>query len=58
MPIRTRIMVINQRELLIHLPIPYTGEPGEESNFVGIVQEPLRVHIYHSCFHVLWDSLT
>ena len=42
--------------MIVHLPVPFTGDPNEESNFAAIITQPERVHQFRSFFDSFWDN--
>jgi hypothetical protein len=56
-PTRARYMVINGRYVIVHLPTPFTGRPGEQSNCAHWSDQAAIVTIYWNKFKALWESL-
>jgi hypothetical protein len=57
-PTRVRYMVINSRHVIVHLPVPFTGRAGEQSNCVHWSDQPAIVAIFWDKFRSLWDCLS
>ena len=47
---RVRFMVLNRRIVIVHLPMPFRGEPGERANTLHVITSPAQVAIWRSKF--------
>lgn len=55
-PVRIRMMIINMRHAIVHLPIPFGGGAEEESNCLMLVESPECVHALREEFDALWEN--
>ena len=55
-PIRTRLLIINAKHAIVHLPIPFTGDNDEQSNCAMLVSSPLFVQSLREEFDALWEN--
>ncbi len=56
-PTRVRYMVINNKYVMVHLPIPFTGQFGEQSNSVHWIESPAMVAMWAAKFNAIWDLI-
>jgi hypothetical protein len=52
--VRTRVLTVNHRIGVVHLPIPFTGEDDEESNCAHVTRVCERVHDLTNQFEAFW----
>jgi hypothetical protein len=56
-PTRVRYLVINRHTAIVHLPIPYTGQPGEQSNCAHVIEADAQVSLWNEKFLAWWSLL-
>jgi len=55
-PVRTRLLIINAKYAIIHLPIPFRGGTTEQSNCAFLVSSEERVQKLRDAFNLLWEK--
>jgi hypothetical protein len=53
---RTRLMILNGKVAIVHLPIPFRKTKGEQSNFAAIIRGIDGVHEIQSWFDTVWEN--
>jgi hypothetical protein len=54
---RSRLLIINGKVAITHLPIPYHGDITEQSNFAAISRNIETVHELEAVFDNIWESM-
>jgi hypothetical protein len=55
-PLRVRVIVINGRHAILHLPIPFEGAENEQSNCAMLISSPELVEPLREAFDTIWEN--
>lgn len=55
-PLRVRLLIINAKYAIVHLPIPFTGSQNEQSNCATLISSPELVQPLHAVFDGIWED--